>query len=303
LSLKTEYRDNIIQLINELHEVILNSDSNFILDHRLMKTIDPDALIMLASEIKRCTVIKDIKLRYNAKYSPKNKEVKKMLNSIGYWEHFKIKPNDNVDDDKEYVKITDGNEASYDGYIEIRNFFDKTLKFIDDDYKIEEAYDEAITEAIANSVEHGYIKPQKIKTLDNCWWLSGFYDKQTRELFFTCYDQGIGLRKTLSYNSNSTVRNWFKTKNLERKNDSEIIKSLINDELPKYGKTDRGYGFKRFKSLINIYATGSVNIYSGKGHYHYSKKNHSSINEDTVEFKNKIHGTLIVWRLLIGDKK
>lgn len=304
LNLDDDNRVELIRFVKRMHKIILrrNNPRNFIIDHKKMKNIEPEALLILASEIKRCTKIKDIPLAYNEDHAPKNKEIKKMLNLIGYWKHFNIPDQYPIPDQTKnktyYLKITDDNTALFEKYIDIRDFFDNHIRFIDNNIEIQAVYDEAITEAISNAVEHAYIKKQKIDTLNKNWWLCGYYNNETKELSFACYDQGIGLGKTLSYNDNDKIKHILKVNKIAFKKGSKIIKFLIEDELPKYEEEDRGYGFKRFKNLINKYQTGSINIYSNKGHYCYSKID--GIKKELLkDYPIGIRGTLISWKLLL----
>jgi len=275
---------------------------NFAIDHRYIKEVDIESLLILAAEIKRCRSKKTINLSYSKKYAPRCQNIARLLNSVGYWEHFnvsgkKLKENPK----KKYLKITDGTKCDYNEYLKIREFFDTNLNFLDNNLELRDIFDDAITEAIANSVEHAYIRKQRIYTIDNHWWLCGYYDKEKKDLYFVCFDQGIGLKRSLYYNDSRTISKWYESAKSKKNSYSDIIKSLVNDELPKYQNSDRGYGFKRFKKFIDSFGNGSLSIYSRTGYYAYFNEKNVTTKEILNDYSSILNGTLIAWKINLKE--
>lgn len=297
LSLEIEYREVFLDAISKLQKYLPSKNYRTSIDHSQIKRIDPDALLVLAAEIKRSVSNHDQRfLRYNKQYAPKDEQVLRMLNSIGYWEHFKIDVKSLGDKKRRFLKILHDCEANNLHVVELREFFRSKLNFLHSDTT--EMFDNAISEAIANSVEHAYIEDQKLITIDRAWWLAGSYNMDTEELFFGCYDQGIGVKEALGHHDNRLVMQWVDKFNLKMKSDSTVIKTLVEEELPKYKDTDRGHGFKHFIKFIEDYSHGSLNIYSKKGEYRVVKQE-SSIITQKYDYNDILNGTLIVWKIKI----
>lgn len=300
LSLEYEYRTSFLEAIEQLQKYLPSKDFKCSIDHSKITRIDPDALLVLAAEIKR-SVSNEHKryLKYNKNYAPKDEQVIRMLNSIGYWEHFNIKIDSEKDKKRRFLKISHDITADNTHVVELRDFFNEKLNFLP--INTTEMFDNAISEAIANSVEHAYIKKQKILTIHRAWWLSGSYNIDTEELFFGCYDQGIGVKEALGHHDNRKIMQWVDKFNLKFKSDSTVLKTLIEEELPKYKDTDRGHGFKHFIKFIENYSHGSLSIYSKQGEYRVVKQNDSIITHK-YDYDDFLNGTLIVWKIKIPGR-
>lgn len=299
LSLENEYRADFLTAISKIQKYLPSKDYRCSIDHSKINRIDPEALLVLAAEIKRTVSNIDHRyLKYNKQYAPKNEQVIRMLNSIGYWEHFNININNLGDRKRRYLKILHDTEANNLHVVELREFFNSKLKFLPTNTT--EMFDNAISEAIANSVEHAYIKEQNIVTINRAWWLSGSYNIDTNELFFGCYDQGIGVKEALGHHDNRLVMQWVDGLRLMNESDSKVIETLVTKELPKYKNTDRGHGFKHFIKFIEDYTYGSLNIYSKKGEYKAVKEEDSMITQK-YDYQDSLNGTLIVWKIKLQE--
>lgn len=300
LSLETEYRTCFLQEISKIQKYLSSNNYVCSIDHSKITRIDPEALLVLAAEIKRSVSNKNTQyLRYNEKYAPKDEQIVRMLNSIGYWEHFSINMDTISDKKRKYLKIIHDTEANNLHVVELREFFNSKLNFLPSNTT--EMFDNAISEAIANSVEHAYIKKQKLITIDRAWWLAGSYNIDTEELFFGCYDQGIGVKEALGHHDNRLVMQWVNHLMLMSKSNSTVIETLVTKELPKYKRTDRGHGFKHFIKFIEDYSHGSLNIYSKQGEYKVIKQGDSIITKKD-DHDDLLNGTLIVWKIKISGE-
>jgi hypothetical protein len=155
------------------------------------------------------------------------------------------------------------------------------------------------------SVEHGYIKDTPLRQKGK-WWLCGHYQKETNSLEFAFRDYGVGLRETLEYNSNESIKSFLRSIQHKIKSDAEIISLLVNDELPKYKDNKdkvRGYGFKKFKEFAkNIGYKCEMKIISGNGKldYRYLPKCKTE-EENLTEMDFEILGFLISWKIYLGE--
>lgn len=281
-----------------------------------IKEISINGLIYLISHVdmlsnskiySKFCVKKDLK--YNHKYglNPNNEKLKFQFLKIGFWDYFQIKEPYEVKVDTEndyFLKIQTDITVKTRYVVELRNFMTNIVPFIKDD-TIQEYFEDALTEVMANSVEHAYIKEVPY-TKKGKWWLCGHYNKLNHCLEFSFRDYGVGLRNTLEYNTDDKLKKYVREFNYWFKSDAEIISLLVNDKVPKYkNKKDklRGYGFKKFKEFANnIGYNCEMKILSGKGKYKYT------FNADTNKGIEKLEdldfelgGFLISWKIFINN--
>lgn len=308
--------DNIKVLYERIKAYHKTSTSNISINLSKLNEISINGLVYLVSEIdriknhKKSLKVTDYnkEFKYYAKYgvNPNNEKLKYFLSAVGYWGYFGIKNpykiQKNIEDDYFLSIKTDTLSKSF--YVaEVREFISQKIDFLKDDL-IEEYFDDAITEAMANSVEHGYIKRTPTRTRGK-WWFCGHYNKIDNYLEFSFKDYGVGLRKTLEYNADDSVQSFIRNITNRTKSDAEIIKLLVNDQLPKYkGKKDkiRGYGFKKFKEFASkINYDCEMKIISGRGQYKYiSSLSNEEERIDDMDFP--IDGVLISWKLYLKGK-
>lgn len=308
--------DSIELLLERIKEYLRIKNHNIRIDLSKMNNITINGLIFLISEIdkliskKKPKKLKKIKFNYNKKYgiNTNNEKLKFLLYKIGYWQYFSMKKPYKILKETEndyFLSIRSNTTASVECVYHLRTFIIKQVNFIKN-IDIQECFDDAITEAIANSVEHGYIEKTDFRTKGK-WWLCGHYDKHDDYLEFSFRDYGVGLRKTLEYNANDKISSLIRDVNNIRKKDSDIIKMLVNDKLPKYEDNGqvRGYGFKKFKEFVkNIGYECDMKVISGNGKYNYIYNPISNERKETLTDLNfKIDGFLISWKIYLRGNK
>ncbi len=251
-------------------------------------------------------------LKYNKKYgiNPNNEKLKFLFLKIGFWDYFNIKNPyviSNTTENEYFLKIQTDITANTRYVAELRNFMTSIVPFIKNDV-IQEYFEDALTEVMANSVEHAYIEDLPYREKGK-WWLCGHYNKTNNCLEFSFRDYGVGLRKTLEYNSSETIKKYIRQIGHHFSDDSKIIQLLVNDEIPKYKNNKnkvRGYGFKKFKELANnIGYNCEMKIFSGKGKYSYIYDiNTKNGKEELGSLDFDLGGFLINWKIYVdnGDK-
>jgi anti-sigma regulatory factor (Ser/Thr protein kinase) len=285
-----ENREKFISLLEDIQDVLLNG-KNFLIDHRNMKKITKEALLLLTSEIERCTTIMRIKLKAKSKFAPKNGYIRTLLKKIGYWEYFKLnlgKSGFNGENDSElYMKIVGDTTVSGEKIGNLIQFFEELICF---DNSTKDKFSDAMMEAAANTVEHAYSKEQKIQNIKK-WWLTASINKFTNEISFIFYDQGLGILKTLEATQKYVmlkrlVAGWI----AEGVSQGGILRKLITTNLSSYKNERRGNGLISFKTFIDQVRGGELTIYTDNVSY-------SAISDKIVDYKSSIQGTLIVWKI------
>lgn len=315
-----DFGSNLKNIKNLLEEIKLYkklSHSNTKIDLSKLNNISINGLVFLISEIDKIQNHKKLSktnfhhgFKYNNKYgiNKSNEKLKYLLYKVGYWNYFSIKKPYKINEDiknEYFLSITTDVLSKSSCVADLREFIGNKVDFFQTDI-IQDCFDDAITEAMANSVEHGYIIDTPNRTHGK-WWLCGHYDKQNNYLEFSFRDYGVGLRKTLEYNADDKIRSILRGVGNTIKKDSEIIEILVNDKLPKYkSKKDklRGYGFKQFKQFAsNIGYDCEMKIISGSGQYVYSHESGMSDKEVLTNMDFEIDGVLISWKIYLEGKK
>ena len=255
----------------------------------------------------RYNVKKDLKYNYKYGINPNNEKLKFQFLKIGFWDYFHIKEPYEVKIDTQndyFLKIQTDTTVKTKYVAELRNFITSIVPFIKDEI-IQEYFEDALTEVMANSVEHAYIE-EITYTKKGKWWLCGHYNKLNNCLEFSFRDYGVGLRKTLEYNTSDIIQRYFREIGYKLKSDSEIISLLVNNKIPKYRNNKqklRGYGFKKFKEFANnIGYNCEMKILSGKGKYKYSFNATTKQKYEKLEDLDfNLGGFLISWKIFIND--
>lgn len=281
-------RDKFISLLETIQDVLLNGKS-FVIDHRHMKTITKEALLLLTSEIERCTTLMGIKLRAKSKFAPTDAYIKSLLDKIGYWDYFNLNLGNSKgkgeNGSEVYLRIVGDTQVSGEKIGALIQFFEKLIRF---DIQTKDKFSDAMMEAAANTVEHAYSKDQEIDNIKK-WWLTATINKATNEISFIFYDQGLGILNTLE-----STQKHIKLKRLvaswitEGVSKGGILRKLVTTNLSSYKDERRGNGLISFKTFIDQVRGGELTIYTDDVSY-------SAISDDIQNYNTSIKGTLIVW--------
>lgn len=283
-------RNQFIDILEQVRDVLLN-DKSFVIDHRNLKEITKEALLVLTAEIERCTKISGIKLRGMCKYTPKERSIRSLLQKIGYWDYFNINlkncSGSQYSDNELHLKIVGDTVISGEKIGNLITFFEELICF---DIETRDKFSDAMMEAAANTVEHAYKEKQHIQTI-NKWWLTASLNTSTDEISFIFYDQGLGVLNTLE----STQRH-LKLKRLvlswisDGVSKGGILRNLVTTNLSSYKDERRGNGLISFKSFIDQVEDGELTIYTDNVSY-------SAISDEICNYDNSIDGTLIAWKI------
>jgi anti-sigma regulatory factor (Ser/Thr protein kinase) len=289
-----ENRGPLISLINKIRDVIL-SRSHFSIDHSNMKIISEEALLLLTSEIERSTTVTGMKLRAIRKLFPRNDNILRLLNKIGYWDYFNLgideDKTDNTTGEKIYLKIVGDTEVSGEKIGNLIQFFEKLISF---EAMTKDKFSDAMLEAAANTVEHAYTEFGPIKTIKK-WWLTASLNKNTNEISFIFYDQGLGILNTLEATQKQIrLKRLFMGWISEGLSKGGILRKLMTTNLSSYKDARRGNGLISFKSFIDEVESGELTIYTDNVSY-------SAMSDEIINYDNDIIGTLISWKIKVNN--
>ncbi len=322
LGSKIDFEQNIKNLfsITEQFDKHIKSHikKSFRINHNKLKDLSIDGLLYLVSQITKLNKVKKVdfekrSLRYNKKFGLKSADerLKHLFHKIGYWKYFNITKPYKVSKDIEntyLLSLKSSTSSDIDSLNDIKNFI-KTNISVFDSYEMEYKLDDAIKEAMGNSLEHAYPKDFNEVAKDiNRWWICGNYDSKTKVLQIVFYDYGVGIRESMKRNmgeeANKYLLDTFSDTFL--KNDSDLIEQAIDGKLSKYRnykESDRGKGFSRFKDLAqSLDLDCELKVISGKGKYIFTYDSISHNKTHKKENLNKsIDGMLIKWTIKLGD--
>jgi len=303
-----KHLEKTLDFIKNLGEEVRENES-IVIDHSYMIQISQEALLLLTSEIERSIKKKDSSLKGNKKFMPKNKDIKELLNKIGYWKYFNIKSQKNKSSHKGkyYLDIKSDTKANPMYVGELIEFFEQIISFEDN---IRDKFNDALFEAVANVVEHAYIENQKIFYIEGKWWLTASLDFSNNIVSFTIFDQGIGIFKSLGSPNRKkplsdglkNIVNMIKSKDfgkipkLKEYPKITLLKKLINEseKLSRHETIGRGNGFKSFKRFINEVESGEMLILTDNISY-------KVISGETKILEQPLNGTLISWTIKVDN--
>lgn len=311
--------DNIPLITNMVNKYINNmSKKKFIIDHSHIETASVAGLLYLVGQISKITKFKynssKINLSYNKKYGLKKGNLKLLylLYKIGYWKYFGITKPYKLNKDIEnnyFLSIETNIKSDIPLLNKIKSFINENVHFLQNNYELEYKFDDAVKEAMGNSIEHGYDSNFKENGKEKGrWWVCGHYDKKEKSLELVFYDYGIGIRESMKNNlgEDAKIAIW-NTLGDAWKSDADLIEMAINGDLSKYKnykEHDRGKGFKRFQNFAKSSNYDCIlTIVSNKGKYRFgydSINNSSQITKTTLKYN--IDGMLIKWKIKLGNK-
>jgi len=281
-----------LKLLKDIQHLILYN-KKFSINHKDMKNITKESLLLLTAEIERCASISNKKLKPNYKLFPKDHNINLLLDKIGYWKHFNmpIKKSTDLQCDDLYLQITSDTKVKGQKIGELIEFFETLVHF---EPFIRDKFSDALMEAASNTVEHAY--SDNIQNSIGKWWLTASLNKNTNEISFVFYDQGDGILNTLEKSNKSIkfkklVDEWI---NIFGYSKAEILKKLVTTNLSQYKDDRRGNGLVSFKSFIDEVDNGELSISTDDFTYFVSS-------DKIVKYKEKLNGTLLSWRINISN--
>ena len=147
-----------------------------------------------------------------------------------------------------------------------------------------------------NVCQHAYQYPlqdsqESTDSTEGRWWM--FAQQINNQLYLLLADMGDGIPKTLP-----KIDNWEKIRpSLPfTDDDSNMIMAATQLERSQSEESGRGFGLQDIINFAKNNPGGEIMIYSNKGLYSYDSKE-----EKPIEHKHSLNGTLIQWKISLGE--
>ncbi len=270
-----------------------------------LKELSTSAALVLTAELSKW----DDAIRQNVQpnVSNWNPNILKKLKELGFFNLFTQSPtglrqNQEAEASSvNLVKYIKGRSGDND---KARTLKEQILAVVDDEIDKWTNLHAGLTEAITNVSHHAYPVNSYFSENNKNWYMSGSYNRDTKELKVVFYDQGIGIPKSLP---NSRVKekilSWLSKMQIpaaDRKRDEVLLRAAVQISRTSTGAADRGKGLQDLTEFIRQRQEGYMSILSLRGLYKLTVKGG---NEKTksVYFKNKLNGTLIIWSVTLKN--
>lgn len=312
-----DFEDNINSIVNLTNKVNKHIHKYirflFSIDHKKIESISVAGLLYLVGQISKLTGARfhdgNHHVVFNHEYGLKNDmRIRYLFDQIGYWRYFGIfTPPYKIDDsikENYFLSIQTSTESNIDLLNKIKKFINENVEFLQDKYELEYQFDDAIKEAMGNSIEHAYpVNFNEVGKQTGKWWICGHYDKKNNSIELVFYDYGVGIRNSIRYNLGEKSDRVITDRIIDAyRTDADLIEMAIDGDLSKYknySDHDRGKGFKRFKDFSK--ASGfdcELTIVSNAGKYKMSYNAQTKIESvKKSKLDGDIDGMLIKWKI------
>jgi hypothetical protein len=168
-------------------------------DFTTIRYLGPAAALCLVSELDRWRLVRSLTLK-PLKLDDWDPQVRRLLLEMGFFDVLEVVPpleGEALEGVDRWIRFRSGTNNAGDLARQVRIEVEK----IRDPFPHKLALFEALTEAIANAVEHAYPDDAPASILNpklgKRWWLSGSIDHKTSNIRVTFYDQGITIPQAL----------------------------------------------------------------------------------------------------------
>jgi hypothetical protein len=265
-----------------------------------LKSISTSAALVLTAELSRW----EYSIRKNLKPRTENwdPEILRKFTQLGFFKIFGCNDKTNIDRHTsteinliEYIKGIKGEKDK------ARELGERLRLILDVEISKWAFLHSGLTEAIINVGHHAY-PSTKLTKEEKVWFMGGAFNRSTKELKVTFYDQGIGIPRSLPASElwERVLGFLDKLPIFERKRDEIMLKAAMEIDRSRTGEADRGKGLQDLLEFVKQRSNGYLSILSAKGLYKFTMKD-GAPNIKTVNFSEPILGTLIIWRVILEN--
>lgn len=282
--------DETLKFFNDL-EIAFDDKNTFSIevDHSKIQEIDIEACLLLIAQFSRLTAYSP-NVRLRSKLNGISSSVSDLLDGIGYFRFYdRQKPRavENCNKDTVYSAVRTGKGTDSVASGTLVSLF-STEGYLDSlDAK---RLGKCLVECLDNVSHHAY-KGNVKKPLKKRWWLVGYCDKKSDEIYFAILDLGVGMPKTLNVRrrqADSSIKQL-----LFGLNDEELIVKAFTSSLSSTKKPNRGLGLPGLKKIIGQLGAGELRVFTKRSECRIVPNGLPS----GKRHKYSLGGTMLTWRL------
>jgi|GEM_PF-1962413 len=248
------------------------------LDHSKCEYISPEAVLVLIAELYRGD-------KFNPKLKklctfPQRNEIRELLQQIGYFRYFRGEVPTTQGSLKQHFlshmhgKLTKGST--------VKSLLDHFSEVFDFTVQSKALLYNALIECMNNVLEHAYPNRKTDEFSYVEWWLLGYRDSTTGDIYFCFFDQGECIPKTIRTRLKDKIRSG-----------SALIRQAVEEGVSRTKKNTRGRGLPSLKKFVDEAIDGDLSIVSHKNQciFHKGREPREST------FNSVLRGTLITWNI------
>lgn len=288
--------DETVGFINNIKTNVFDKDAFVFLDFSACTQMSTETCVVLAAEIDRCK--RKVRDSIFGSY-PTNAQVYDVLNEIGFFQLVGVKASKPIFDNSPEIAAVRLQSGSDNPANMMKGM--KELFYSEDGINPQSPYSgkvfRALTEAMANAVEHAYPENYRNANAITCvpvWWRAGFKLHKSNQVLIILYDQGAGIPNTLDVNWKEKLAELSSFLAREPFDDEKLVLAMEKGR-SRTRQPGRGQGSYDMQSLIRESKEGVLTIFSCQGKYEYG----SDGNWGKNSLKTPLNGTLVIWQVCL----
>lgn len=297
-----------LRFLSSLRRAALYGPRQVYVDMSKCEEIGQVGCLIFAAEIDRC---RNIRPKCITGSDPRAPQPIKMLRDLGFHDLLGFNGERTAKPDS-VMRMKAGRGKEADAAREIFGVAELALSVWNDQAYADRIH-AALNEALTNVIMHAY--PKDLIDDQECgpqhWWIAGFTDVQAGEATFLAMDHGVGIPRTAVRTMGDIIQPYLSA--YKEPEDHVIIEATIKGRRSQTDLPQHGKGLTAMIGLIeNLSLGGSVSIYSGRGHYMYTRASRSrafrrpdgsiglvmrEVVERSLALRQTFPGTLVIWKL------
>ncbi len=282
-------RKKFLKFLEELRECIGVRRYSCRIDMKSTTKMIASAALLFAAELYRLKSFTNGSVLIKC-IRPRSKKIDQVLQQIGIYELLGQKQSITLDhDDVIHWRFARGSEVNGEKYEQILGHYDGDIS-----ENLQEGLYVGLTEAMANSHDHAYLKVRNdglsFDDKEKQWWM--FSQEKDNKLSVVFCDLGVGIPETLPITQKNLYESLVERFGGVLKDDA-AIKEAVTYSKSRTEASYRGKGLAQITKLIHTFGSKSnLFIYSNRGLF---MKLDGKVS--TMNYKTSIMGTLICWQV------
>jgi hypothetical protein len=254
-----------------------------VVDHSALDNVTPEAVLVLIAECQRVTQYSP-QTYFHGNFAGCKHEIMEVLDGMGYLGYYGLKDRLHSSNGRIFLEHTAGHQTDPVAAAGLVRAF-----HLEGGLPIARCrrLGTGLIECMQNVSHHAYVGAKGRKIM-GWWWMLGYLDKVTNELYFAFYDQGVGMPSRLRFKMRDKTL-------LIQRSGSELMLAAFQGAFSSTGLRNRGLGLPRLKRLVDEAVSGEFFVHSKKSRVALRPKQKPAMSET----KRSLEGTLLVWQVRV----